>query len=144
MFKTYRHIKSNGNGYISALIIYLLLLEFQYRWAVLKFFRLFIWQPTLCLAISPYSFTKKALLTLRIVHPFMIIINRNAKIGENCTIYHDVTLGSIETISDKAPQIGNYVYLGCKCSILGEVCIGEHTRVGAHSLVLKSPPPIAL
>lgn len=141
MFKNFKRIKSNGNGYISALIIYLTYLELKYHSWFLKQIRLFIWQPTLCLKIPPTSFSMDAILSLRLVHPFMVIINGGCRIGTNCTIYHDVTLGAIETKTDKCPQIGNNVYIGCKSSVLGDVAVGNNTMIGAHSLVLKSTPP---
>lgn len=140
MFNNYRKIKHNGNGWISAVIIYLSYLERKYNSKFLKILRLFIWQHTLCLKIPPTSFSLESLLTLRIVHPFMIIINGGCKIGKNWTIYHDVTLGSIETKSNEAPIIMDDVYLGCKCSVLVNVIVGEGCLIGAHSLILHNTP----
>lgn len=142
MFKNFKRIKHNGNGWVAAFIIYLLFLEVSKQWKIFKFLRLFIWQPTLGLCLFPSSFNEESLLTLRIVHPFMIIINGNSRVGRNCCIYHDVTIGAKELEDNKTPQIGDNVFIGCKSSLLGDIYIGNHTIVGAHSLVLKSPPPI--
>lgn len=92
--------------------------------------------------MNPESFTKKALLTLRVPHPYMIIIHPNSRIGENCTIYHEVTLGCRENISQDAPMLGDNVYIGCKSILLGGIHIGDKTTIGACSLVLYNTPPI--
>ncbi len=141
MFSKIKLIRANKNSVVSTIIIYLLYLEKKYNSKFLSFLRSAVWQPTLCLNLKPSSFSLDSLLTLRLVHPYMIIINGGCNIGSNCTIYHDVTLGMIETKTDKCPQIGNNVYLGCKCSVLGDVTVGDNTMIGAHALVLKSTPP---
>jgi len=91
--------------------------------------------------ISPYSFVSpNAIVTCRMPHPFLIIINGNAQIGENVTIYHNVTIGNRERYSGRGGQdlmvIKNGVYIGCGATIIGNVTIGEKARIAAHSVVL--------
>lgn len=44
--------------------------------------------------IHPDSFVNiESLCTCRLIHPYLIIIHKNSRIGSNCTIYHNVTLG---------------------------------------------------
>lgn len=141
MFKNYKVIKNNRNGRVASLIIYLLYLEVKYKLGLLKLFRQFIWQPTLGVQLPPRAFDVEAVLTLRLVHPYLIIINGGSKIGKNCTFYHDVTIGAIETKNSLSPIIGNNVYIGCKSSVLGGITVGDSTKIGAHSLVLGDTPP---
>ena len=79
---------------------------------------------------------------IRLPHPFGVIINRNVKIGLNCTIFQFVTIGSIEGkgITDKAPQIGNNVYIGAGGKILGNIKIGNNVKIGANAVVVKDIP----
>jgi len=68
-----------------------------------------------------------------------IVIGETAKIGDDCTIYHGVTLGG--TGKDKIkrhPTLGNNVLVGCGAKILGPIEIGDNVKIGAGSVVLKS------
>lgn len=69
----------------------------------------------------------------------MIIIHGSAQIGNNCTIYHEVTIGSLDHKSQLAPIIGDNTYIGCKSALLGGISVGENSKIGAGSIVLKSP-----
>ena len=93
--------------------------------------------------ISPYSFiSPQAICTCRMPHPYLIIINSDAQIGENVTIYHNVTLGNRERLGvggidiDKM-VIKDGVYIGCGATIIGSVTIGENVRIAAHAIVLS-------
>lgn len=68
-----------------------------------------------------------------------IIISHNAVIGENCTIFHQVTIGS-NGKDDFAPKIGNNVLIGAGAKIIGNVKIGNNVRIGANSVVTKDVP----
>jgi serine O-acetyltransferase len=59
-------------------------------------------------------------------------------IGENCTIYHQVTIGNIE---GGKPTIGNNVTIYAGAKILGRVKVGDNVSVGANSVVIKDIPP---
>ena len=72
-----------------------------------------------------------------------IFISSGAKIGRNCTIFHQVTIGS-NTLADSAgcgaPTIGNNVYIGCGAKIIGSVTIGDNVRIGANCVVTDDIP----
>ena len=70
-----------------------------------------------------------------------IIVNHGAKIGCNCNINHDVTIGA--TYGGKCsgtPTIMNNVYLGPGSKIIGGISLGNHAAVGANCVVTKSVP----
>lgn len=78
---------------------------------------------------------------LFIDHGMGIVIGETATIGDNCTIYHGVTLGG--TGKDKYkrhPDIGNNVIIGCGAKVLGPIKIGNNVKVGANAVVLKNIP----
>lgn len=76
---------------------------------------------------------------LFIDHGMGIVIGETAVIGDNCTIYHQVTLGG--TGKDKLkrhPTIGDNVLIGAGTKVLGPIQIGNNVKIGAGSVVLKS------
>ena len=72
---------------------------------------------------------------LSIAHHSCIQINNNAKIGQNLRIHEGVTVGASGGI--KAPIIGNNVFLGSGCKIIGNVKIADNVAVGAGAVVVK-------
>lgn len=78
---------------------------------------------------------------LRIVHQHGIVINGGTTIGNDCTIYHQVTIGENE-LSDKkgSPKIGNDVFIGAGAKIIGDLEIGNNCRVGANAVVIHNMP----
>lgn len=74
---------------------------------------------------------------LSIAHPGAIIVSQRAKIGANCRIHVGVSIGANGGI-DKAPIIGNNVYIGPGAKIFGDINIADGTAVGANSVVNKS------
>ena len=78
---------------------------------------------------------------LFIDHGMGIVIGETAEIGDNCTIYHGVTLGGTGKDTGKRhPTLGNNVLIGAGAKVLGPVYIGDNVRVGAGSVVLKNLP----
>lgn len=76
---------------------------------------------------------------LFIDHGMGIVIGETAKIGDDCTIYHGVTLGGTGKDTFKRhPTLGNHVMVGAGTKILGPIEIGDHVKIGAGSIVLKS------
>lgn len=76
---------------------------------------------------------------LFIDHGMGIVIGETATIGNDCTIYHGVTLGG--TGKDKYkrhPDIGNRVMVGCGAKVLGPIQIGNDVKIGANTVVLKN------
>jgi serine O-acetyltransferase len=74
---------------------------------------------------------------LLLVHPNGIVIHPAAKIGVNCLIFQQVTIGVGE---DGAPQIDGHVDIGAGAKILGAVRIGAHAKIGANAVVLNDIP----
>lgn len=78
---------------------------------------------------------------LFIDHGMGIVIGETTTIGNNCTIYHGVTLGG--TGKDKFkrhPDLGDNVVVGCGAKILGPIKIGNNVKIGANSVILKDIP----
>ncbi len=77
-------------------------------------------------------------------HGMGVVIGETTEIGSNVTLYQGVTLGGTGKESGKRhPTIGNNVVVGAGAKILGPIEIGENSRVGAGSVVLKAAPPNA-
>ncbi len=72
-----------------------------------------------------------------------IFVSEGAKIGKNCVIFHQVTIGS-NTIPGSAgqgfPTLGDNVYIGCGAKIIGNVKIGSNVRIGANCVVTRDVP----
>jgi len=66
-----------------------------------------------------------------------IIVSHNAKIGRNCTIFHQVTIGEGR---GGAPVIGDNVLIGAGAKIIGGVRIGSNVKIGAGCVVAKDVP----
>ena len=75
---------------------------------------------------------------LFIDHGMGIVIGETATIGDNCTIYHGVTLGGTGKDKNKRhPDLGNDVIVGCGAKILGPIKIGNNVKIGANAVILK-------
>ncbi len=74
-------------------------------------------------------------------HGMGIVIGETAEIGDDCVIYHGVTLGGTSTSKIKRhPTLKNGVVVGAGAKILGDITLGENVKIGANSVVLKSIP----
>ncbi len=76
---------------------------------------------------------------LFIDHGMGIVIGETAIVGNNCTIYHAVTLGG--TGKDKGkrhPTVGDNVMIGAGAIVLGPITIANNVKIGAGAIVLKS------
>lgn len=71
-----------------------------------------------------------------------VFIAPNAVIGENCTIFQNVTIGikSLDDMERNAPIIGNNCLIGAGACILGGVKVGDNVRIGANAVVVKDIP----
>ncbi|MBB5538137.1 serine O-acetyltransferase [Rhizobium giardinii] len=75
-------------------------------------------------------------------HATGLVVGETAVIGDNVSILHGVTLGGTgKEGSDRHPKIGNGVLIGAGAKILGNIHIGNCSRVAAGSVVLKEVPP---
>lgn len=74
-------------------------------------------------------------------HGMGIVIGETSEIGDDVLMYQGVTLGGTGKDSGKRhPTIGNEVVIGTGAKILGNIRIGDHVKVGAGSVVVRSVP----
>ena len=74
---------------------------------------------------------------LMIFHTSGIVVNGDAKVGENCMLHGANVIGNMGT-DLSAPVIGNNVRLGSGAKVLGNVYIADDVRIGAGAIVLNS------
>ena len=78
---------------------------------------------------------------LLIDHGMGVVIGETAEIGDNCTIYHGVTLGGTGKESGKRhPTIGNNVFIGAHSQLLGSFTVADNSKIAAGSVVLCDIP----
>jgi len=79
---------------------------------------------------------------LFIDHGMGVVIGETAEVGENVTIYQGVTLGgtSLEKVK-RHPTIGTNVVIGSGAKVLGPFTVGDNSRIGSGSVVVKEVPP---
>lgn len=77
---------------------------------------------------------------LLIGHAGGIVINAAARIGSNCNISHNVTIGVSRGRNAGVPTIGDRVYIGPGAVLIGAIRIGDDVAVGANAVVTKSVP----
>ena len=78
---------------------------------------------------------------LVIDHGMGIVIGETAEIGDDCLIYHGVTLGGTGKDTGKRhPTIGNNVLIGTGAKVLGPFKVGDNSRIASNSVVLKEVP----
>lgn len=74
-------------------------------------------------------------------HGMGIVIGETSEIGDDVLMYQNVTLGGTGKEAGKRhPTIGNEVVIGTGAKILGNIRIGDHVKVGAGSVVVRSVP----
>ncbi|MGH6988101.1 MAG: serine O-acetyltransferase [Caulobacteraceae bacterium] len=74
-------------------------------------------------------------------HGTGVVIGETAAIGENVSMLHGVTLGGTGAEGgDRHPKVGSGVLLGAGAKVLGAIQIGDHAKIAAGSVVLKSVP----
>ena len=73
---------------------------------------------------------------LVIPHPNGIVIHPAAKIGVNCAIFQQVTIGT--SSGDGVPEIAGHVDIGAGAKILGPIRIGAHAKIGANAVVITN------
>lgn len=79
---------------------------------------------------------------LFIDHGIGLVIGETAIIGNNCRIYHGVTLGGVNLDPGKRhPTVEDEVLIGAGAQVLGNITLGRQSKVGANSVVIKDVPP---
>jgi len=75
-------------------------------------------------------------------HATGFVVGETAVVGDNCSFLHGVTLGgSGKEGGDRHPKIGNNVLVGAGAKILGNIGVGNCSRVASGSVVLSTVPP---
>ncbi|WP_333606425.1 serine O-acetyltransferase [Arsukibacterium sp.] len=75
-------------------------------------------------------------------HGMGVVIGETAEIGDDCTLYHGVTLGGTSWNPGKRhPTLANGVVIGAGAKVLGPLTVGEQARVGSNAVVVKDVPP---
>jgi len=74
-------------------------------------------------------------------HGMGVVIGETAEIGDDCTLYHGVTLGGTSWEKGKRhPTLGNDVVVGAGAKVLGPILIGNGARIGSNAVVVKPIP----
>lgn len=73
-----------------------------------------------------------------LIHPTNVMIGSGVEIGEDCLIFHDVTLGTGQVPG--TPKIGGNVDIYCGARVLGGVTVGDGSMVGANCVVTRDVP----
>lgn len=78
---------------------------------------------------------------LVIDHGMGVVIGETAEVGNDCIIFHGVTLGGVKFDPVKRhPTVGNRVLIGAGAKILGPVIVGDDAKVGANAVLTKDLP----
>jgi serine O-acetyltransferase len=77
---------------------------------------------------------------LYIGHYGGIRINMDTQIGENCSLTHNVTIGTKGLGKKGSPRIGNNVYIGTGATLIGHISVGDGARIAANTLVTRNVP----
>ena len=77
-------------------------------------------------------------------HGMGIVIGETAVIGDDCTLYHGVTLGGTSWKKGKRhPMLGRGVVIGAGAKVLGPVEVGDGAKIGSNAVVVRDVPPEA-
>ncbi|WP_019675685.1 serine O-acetyltransferase [Arsukibacterium perlucidum] len=74
-------------------------------------------------------------------HGMGVVIGETAEIGDDCTLYHGVTLGGTSWNPGKRhPTLGDGVVIGAGAKVLGPLQVGENARIGSNAVVVRDVP----
>ncbi len=75
-------------------------------------------------------------------HGMGVVIGETARIGDDVTMYHGVTLGGTSLQRGiRHPQVGNNVIIGAGAQLLGPIAVGDNARIGSNAVVVKDVEP---
>jgi len=75
-------------------------------------------------------------------HGMGVVIGETAELGDDCTLYHGVTLGGTTWNKGKRhPTLGKGVVIGAGAKVLGPIAVGDAARIGSNAVVVKDVPP---
>lgn len=74
-------------------------------------------------------------------HGMGVVIGETAEIGDDCTLYHGVTLGGTSWNKGKRhPTLGRGVVIGAGAKILGPILVGDAAKIGSNAVVVREVP----
>src|SRR5512139_3187196 len=74
-------------------------------------------------------------------HGMGVVVGETAEIGDDCTLYHGVTLGGTTWNKGKRhPTLEKGVVIGAGAKVLGPITVGENARIGSNAVVVKDVP----
>ena len=74
-------------------------------------------------------------------HGMGVVIGETSEIGDNCTIYHGVTLGGTSWRKGKRhPSLEENVIVGAGAQILGPISVGKQAKIGSNAVVVRDVP----
>jgi serine O-acetyltransferase len=75
-------------------------------------------------------------------HGMGVVVGETAEIGDDCTLYHGVTLGGTTWKRGKRhPSLGRGVVIGAGAKLLGPIVVGDGAKIGSNAVVVKDVPP---
>jgi serine O-acetyltransferase len=75
-------------------------------------------------------------------HGMGVVIGETAEVGDDCTLYHGVTLGGTTWNKGKRhPTLLPGVVIGAGAKVLGPITVGEGAKIGSNAVVVKDVPP---
>jgi serine O-acetyltransferase len=75
-------------------------------------------------------------------HGMGVVIGETAEVGENCVMFHNVTMGGTGHHQGKRhPTVGDNVFIGTAATLLGPITVGSNVRVGANSVIIMHDVP---
>ena len=75
-------------------------------------------------------------------HAMGVIIGETTIIGDDCTLYQGVTLGGTGNETGKRhPTLGNNVIVGVGAAVLGNITVGDNSKIGGGAVAVKDVPP---
>ena len=76
----------------------------------------------------------------KMVHPVGIVIHPGVRLGKNCSIYQNVTLGCDQKAPGNVPTLGDNVCVFANAVVFGKIKIGNNVTIGAGSVVFRDIP----
>ncbi|MEO8038240.1 MAG: serine O-acetyltransferase [Betaproteobacteria bacterium] len=74
-------------------------------------------------------------------HGMGVVIGETAEIGDDCTLYHGVTLGGTSWNKGKRhPTLGEGVVIGAGAKVLGPITVGDRAKIGSNAVVVRDVP----
>jgi serine O-acetyltransferase len=75
-------------------------------------------------------------------HGMGVVVGETAEIGDNCVLFHNVTLGGTGKHKGKRhPTLGNNVMVGTGAILLGPITVGDNVKIGANTFILMRDVP---